>query len=146
MQSTELSADQSSALESDRSWIRNLLQGVGSNVELKGTKADIPTLHSLVHNGPYTDNPEFELIVFGTAFGDVIAAETGMKWVAFSDEHGSDLALQLPGRALYVFPRDMLIKRVEGGEQADEIDLEVLLAGVSREIEKAADEVAPDGR
>lgn len=123
-------------------WINDVLQrGFGLQVHLSGTRDDIPTLHSLLSKGPFGDDASAELMLFGTAFGEVLATELQMKWVVYEDEQGVDFALQYNDLALFVFPRDMLLKRVERGESIDSINLEQMLADISTRLEVESENV-----
>ena len=112
-------------------WINDVLKrGFGSETQLMGTREDIPTLHSLLAKGPFGDDPASELLLFGTAFGEVLAAEIQMNWVVYEDARGAEFALQYKDLPLFVFPRDMLLKRVEKGERIDRINLELMLEDI----------------
>lgn len=119
-------------MAAERRWIDDLLAGFGSDVRLTGSTDDIPTLHTLLDRGPFTDDATGELELLGGAFGDVLANQVGLCWVVYEDEMGADFALQLGARDFFVFPRDMLVKRIEAGEPASKIDLRVMLDEVAR--------------
>lgn len=109
------------------SWINDVLErGFNSAIRLTGRSEDIPTLHSLLSKGPFGEDPTSELMLFGTVFGEILAKEIPMRWVVLTDEHGVDLALQYQDLNVFVFPRDMILKRVEKGEDVASINLEVL--------------------
>ncbi|SEM13881.1 protein of unknown function [Pseudoxanthomonas sp. GM95] len=55
-----------------------------------------------------------------------------------TDKLGSDHALQLPGRHIFVFPRSMLLKRIGRGERPDGIDLVFMLGEISHAVEAQA--------
>jgi hypothetical protein len=141
METRPLDTDERENLSTQRAWINALLAdtaAAATSAPLRGTREDIPTLHSLLAHGPYTEDAEAELQLFGTAFGDVVASELDMAWVVVTDEFGTDFALQPAGAStpFFIFPQDMLIKRVENGEPVDEIDLDVRLAGLASELQQ----------
>ena len=53
---------------------------------------------------------------FGFAFGEYLAAQTGMQWRIVSDQHGDDYALVKPGTDATAFPLATVAKRL--GEPA----------------------------
>lgn len=124
-------------------WVNDLLdRGFGSNIRMTGRREDIPTLHSLLSKGPFGADAASELIVFGTVFGEILATEIPMTWVAFKDEDGSDFALQYRDLNVFVFPCDMLLKRVERGEDVNLINLEVILEEIRKTVHDEARNVA----
>ena len=60
-----------------------------------------------------------KLQALGVAFGDALAQELGLSWVAIDDEYGCDAALILEGTSVKVFPLTSISKRVEAGEVVD---------------------------
>lgn len=115
-------------------WVNDILErGFHSDIRLSGKREDIPTLHSLLSKGPYSSDVSAELIIFGTVFGEILANEVPLKWVVFNDKDGSDFALQYQDFSLFVFPCDMIIKRIENVERVDDINLELIL----QEIQEA---------
>jgi hypothetical protein len=124
-------------------WANDVLaRGFKSDTRLTGSRQDIPTLHSLLSKGPFGSDATSELTVFGTVFGEILAAEIPMKWVVYQDEHGSDFALQFQDLALFVFPRDMILKRVEKGENIEHINLEVMLEEIRKTVQNDAQNVS----
>ena len=138
MQVSQLTPEDLQGLSADRSWVNDLLTGFGSSTRLTQSRQDIPTLHSLLDNGPYTSEASAELAVFGTAYGDVLAKEIGLHWVVVTDDSGSDYALQFQDKKVFVFPRSMLLKRIEQGERLSDIDLGVMLTEVKDVVHKQA--------
>ena len=47
----------------------------------------------------------------------------GLEWIAHCDEFGVEAALNLPGTSITLFPRTMILKRVEKGEGVDLTEL-----------------------
>lgn len=121
------------------SWINDVLeQGFNSDIRLTGSSEDIPTLHSLLSKGPFGEDPTSELMLFGTVFGEILAKEIPMRWVVLTDEHGVDLALQYQDLSVFVFPRDMILRRVEKGEDVASINLEVLRDEIRKTVQEQA--------
>jgi hypothetical protein len=135
MVTRELTHEEAAGLETQREWVRALLKGFGSDVRLTASVDDIPTLHSLISEGPYTSDASSELFVFGVVFGDILAHELDLEWVVVEDEQGVDFALLARQSSVCVFPCDMLLKRIEAGEQADSIDLAALMEGIRKNVD-----------
>ena len=141
-----LNAKELATLTESTSWVNELLEKEFlTPVRLTGTMDDIPTLHSILGEGPYTSDAASELTTFGIVFGHVLAKEIPLKWVMYGDEHGEDFALQYQGLNLFVFPCDLLIKRAEEGEAIDEMNLEAVLAEVRESLKKEAGNASKSG-
>lgn len=132
-----IDSSEADGLEAERQWVQALIEGIGSDVVLTKTKLDLPALQSIIENGPYTENPANELVVIGTPYGDILATELDLHWVVATDEYGTDIGLQYKNSEIYLFPRDMLVKRFE---QGDEIDLTFMFG----ELAKIVSEMATD--
>jgi hypothetical protein len=130
---TALSNEDSATLDSDREFARTVLEVLNPKRRLTGTASDIPLLQEILDGGPYTDSAEDEVIALGTSFGDVLARALDLKWVRLTDEDGSDIGLRYRKTSLVLFPRDMIIKRIEQGEEPD---LQHLFDGVVREVKQ----------
>lgn len=113
--------------DSERQWLADLLGRFGAEFLLKRSPDDIPTLQSLLDAEPFASGDEASLEVLGAAFGDVVADTLGFDWVVVNDEHGTAFAIKHPTKMVIAFPRDMIVKRVENGE---EINLTELYHGV----------------
>jgi hypothetical protein len=81
--------------------------------------ADARLLQELLEGGPYSENAAQEVVAFGTVLGDIIGETLGMSWVRFTDEDGTDLALRYAQTSIVVFPRSMILKRLERNEDPD---------------------------
>jgi len=127
MRARELSLLQRRTLAKDRSLVQRLLGSIGG---LEGNARDLPKLQRLL----VTPLAQDALIGLGTSFGDVLASELGLSWVHFTDDLGSDHALQAKPHQVFVFPRSMFIKRISRGEQPATIDLAFMLAEVRKTV------------
>ena len=136
MKSRPLDSNEREGLSAHREWINALLAHASPSTGLTGTRADLPTLHTLLDNGPYSGDAAAELQVFGTAFGDVVATELRLSWVVVDDDDGTDFALQFDEHQFFVFPQSMLIKRIERGEDVKEINLEFMLSELAKQLQE----------
>lgn len=135
-----LTEDEQGLLAEERAWVADAMQQLGIASEDAARQLD--RLAAMVRDAPHTAHPDAEFVAYGTALGDLIASETGMRWVGYHDEYGDDLALHVPGKAVHAFPRDMLIKRYERG---DAIDLPHLFAEVCAHVNRQARDAADLG-
>ena len=127
MEIRPLNETECAGFDAGRQWLHDFLSHFGPEFALKRSPEDIPTLQSLLDAEPFASGDEASLEVLGAAFGDVIATTLGLDWVVATDEHGSDFAIKHPQKMMLAFPRDMIIKRAESGE---EINLTELYDGV----------------
>jgi hypothetical protein len=127
MEVRQLNEIETAGFDSEREWLGDLLRQFGDEFALKRLPEDIPTLQSLLDVEPFASGDEGALEALGSALGDVIANTLGLDWVVITDEHGSDFAIKHPVKVVMAFPRDMIVKRVENGE---EINLTELYHGV----------------
>lgn len=133
MKFTPLSPADVATLDSDREFATAVVETCFSGESLIGTQRDIPLLQRILDSGPYTDNAEGELLALGTTLGDLLGRALGMTWVRFTDEHGDDLGLRYADTSIVIFPRDMIIKRVENDEQPD---LQHIYTGIISEVQE----------
>lgn len=138
-----LNPEEQATLKGATDWVNELLEKeFKTKVRLKGTQEDIPNLHTMLSEGPYTSDASAELTTFGMVFGHILARELAMRWVIYADEQGSDFALQYQDRELFLFPCDMIIKRIENGDDIDEINLEAMLENLRDALAEEAAKAA----
>jgi hypothetical protein len=128
-----LASDDTAALAYDRKFVSAAVEALYPGTVLTGTPSDIEVLQRILDGGPYIDSAEHILVALGTSLGDLLGRALDMPWVRYTDEHGIDLGLRYGQTSIVIFPRDMVIKRVEDGEQAD---LQHIYSGVMREIQQ----------
>ena len=73
----------------------------------------------------------------GVVLGDVLAEEFGLEWVAYKDQYGHEMALQVPGKSITLFPKTMISKRVEDGEN-------VHIAGLYQGLKEQLQQIIED--
>src|SRR5262245_19843402 len=131
MKYARLSSDDLATLDADREFAASVLEARFPGKRLTGRAADVSLLQEILDGGPYSDSVEGELVDLGTSLGDLLAKALELMWVRYSDEYGSDLALRYGKTSIAIFPRDMIIMRVENGEDPN---LQDLYDGVIREV------------
>jgi hypothetical protein len=128
-----LSAEDLAVLDSDREFATSVLEIRFPGMHLTGTSGDVQLLQKILDGGPYTDSAEGELVALGTSLGDLLGRTLNMTWVRYSDNDGTDLGLRYGETSIVVFPRDMVVKRIENGEDPD---IRHLYEGIIGEVKK----------
>jgi len=128
-----LSADDLAMLDAEREFANSVVESRFPNTQLLGTAADLEVLQQIFESGPYSDSAEGELVALGTSFGDLLARALELDWVCYTDASGSDIGLRYRETSIVLFPRDMIVKRVEQNQM---VVLPQLYDEVIREVEK----------
>lgn len=97
-------------------------------------KAKLALLDTILSNGWVEQGETVKLQALGVAFGDALAQELGLAWVAVDDEHGCDPALILEGTSLTVFPLTSISKHVEAGDSVDIYELFAVACSTIRRV------------
>jgi hypothetical protein len=116
MRNDSLTTDDEAILSVDREFLPAVLDARFPGVQLSGSTADLPLMQQVYDGGPYTNDAISEVIALGTAFGDVIARTLGLSWVRYCDDDGEELALRYESTDVVVFPRSLLLTRMEEGK------------------------------
>jgi hypothetical protein len=124
------------ALDEQRAVIQETFVSNFGAYSLPRLRSDLAALQSLVDSVTWSPEQEYEWSCAGVVFGDVIALELGLEWIAQCDEYGVEPALNLKETSITLFPRSMLIKRVEKGEQPDLAHLFEMLAKNIEELKQ----------
>ena len=113
-----LDGDLAADVDAKRRWVLGHYErdpeGSYSTVEAK-----LLLLDTILSNNWVEPSETVKLQALGVAFGDALAQELGLRWVAIDDEYGSDPALILEGTSVKVFPLTSISKRIKAGEVID---------------------------
>jgi hypothetical protein len=101
-------------------------------------RSDLAMLQNLVGDPVFSPEQKYEWQCVGVVFGDVVAAELGLEWIMQFDEYGAEPALNLAGTSITLFPRTMILKRIENGEEMD-------LAFVLEKLAESVKQLKRDG-
>lgn len=82
-------------------------------------EAKLLLLETIINSGWVKPTETVKLQALGVAFGDALAQQLGLTWVAIDDEYGCDAALIIENTSVKVFPLTSLSKRLEAGETVD---------------------------
>ncbi|NTW29534.1 MAG: DUF3806 domain-containing protein [Coriobacteriia bacterium] len=128
-----LAGEDEATLALDREFLPAVVAVHFPGSRLTGTAADLPLMQEILAHGPYTADAVGEAVALGTVLGDILCHSLDMSWVRYVDNDGVDLALRYQKTSLTVFPRSMILKRIEQGEDPDLADLH---DGVCVEVRK----------
>ncbi|MBN2709820.1 MAG: DUF3806 domain-containing protein [Calditrichaceae bacterium] len=67
----------------------------------------------------YDKTETANLQALGICFGEVLSNELDLHWVEVEDEYGKDPALKYKDTSIIFFPRTMIPKRIENGQEVD---------------------------
>jgi hypothetical protein len=117
-----LDPDDAADVEAKRDWVRNHYEPHAWN-EYDTVSGKLGVVEAILANGWVTAADTLKLQCLGIAFGDALAQELGLGWVAVEDDYGRDPALQLAGTSVLVFPMTAISRRIEDGETVDVFEL-----------------------
>jgi hypothetical protein len=134
---SELSARELQQLEAQREVVQELLRDRYDVFALPALRSDLPVLQQIIDDAAFEPDQVYEWSCVGIVFGGVLASELGLGWCAYSDEQGCEPALRLGDSSITLFPRSMILKRIEAGE---EIDLDTFIENLADGIAHAKTE------
>jgi hypothetical protein len=119
-------------LDEQREVILEVLRDRYDTFQTPKLRSDLNAIQQIIDDEVFTADQEHEWICLGVVFGDLLANELGLQWIMQSDEYGAEPALNLEGSSILLFPRTMLIKRIEQGEEPN---LDSILEGLIEAVE-----------
>jgi len=81
------------------------------------------TIRAILEAGLYKPDQTHDLQCLGIVLGDAFVLDLGMEWIVVEDEYGRDAALRMPNTSIIIYPKTMISKRIERGEEVDVFDL-----------------------
>ncbi len=127
-----LTSQEHEHLGHQRAVVEELLRVKYNTYTLPKLKADLPLLQQLINDRIFSPEQKYEWSCVGVIFGDIIANELGLNWIVQCDEYGIEPALNLENTSITLFPRTMILKRVEKSEYPD---LQFLLGKLKESID-----------
>ena len=86
--------------------------------------ADLAALQRVIDSRIVEPEATYSLLALGLAFGKVfIGTQANYDWWMVEDEYGRDPAIRYKQTTLLLFPKTMISKRVEDGEQVDVVEI-----------------------
>ena len=117
-----LNTDEIADLEAKRTWVLDHYADDAKH-RYESVNGKLQLLDVILRNGWIAPDERIKLLCLGVAFGDALAQELGLKWVAVEDDYGRDPALTVEGTSIRVFPLTSIAKRIEAGEEVNVFDL-----------------------
>jgi hypothetical protein len=124
-------------IERQRAWVRGHYEPDAQH-HYGSVEGKLRLLDGILRSNFIAPSETWKLQSLGITFGDALAQQIGLSWVAIEDEHGRDPALQYANTSLIVFPLTMISKRVERG---DSFDVYELFEGICQTIAHAKSEL-----
>jgi hypothetical protein len=102
---------------------------------LRSDESDLPRLQSVIDSRLVEREATYSLQSLGLAFGKVfLRIRPDFDWWMVEDEFGRDPAIRYKKTTLLLFPKTMLSKRIEDGEQVDVAEIYEGLVEMVREV------------
>jgi Domain of unknown function (DUF3806) len=111
------SAEDTLRVQKHRQWVQGFFDERGASYKTVQDKLDL--VGAILNSSSIGVEETWKLQSLGIVFGDALAQELGLIWVAVEDEYGRDPALSVPGTSLLSFPLTAISKRIEKGEEVD---------------------------
>jgi hypothetical protein len=114
----ELTKDDLARIDAQRKWVREHYSPE-SEYKYQTLEGKLGLIDAIIKNKWIEPHETVKLQCLGITFGDALAQELGLKWVAVDDEYGRDTALIVEGTTIISFPLTSISKRIEAGETVD---------------------------
>lgn len=116
--------------DAERAWleraeeqINGFLYGYYFDEEGEGrldrTETDLEKAQEVFENEGFGPAQQQELLALGAVLGNVLVANTPMRWAVVTNSFGTHLGLRHPETGFVLYPLSMILKRVEGGREVD---------------------------
>jgi len=128
-----MNAQELADMEDMRAWVRAHYNPEAVQ-EYDTVSGKLALLQTILNAGWIDESETLKLQCLGITFGDAISQQLGLNWVMVEDEYGRDPALALEGTSILLFPKTMISKRVEDGEEVDVGELFELTSAKIMEI------------
>ncbi len=119
------------SVETQRSWVRDHFEEADRHF-YETIEGKLQLLDTIIRSNWIRRDELPKLQCLGITFGDALAQELGLEWVAVEDQYGRDPALRDPETGSLVFAMTSISKRIERGE---EVDVEALFDAACETIE-----------
>ncbi|HLX14844.1 MAG TPA: DUF3806 domain-containing protein [Bradyrhizobium sp.] len=117
-----MSVEDAQRVEKQRTWVRDHFDPEARH-QYQTIEGKLRLLDTIIRSGWIEPTETWKLQSLGITFGDALAQNTGLSWVAVEDEYGRDPALHDHRTTIVVFPMTTISKRIERGETVDVRDL-----------------------
>ncbi len=114
-------------------------KAVLGNAGFTGGDSDLKVIQALLDSPRFDRSQPQALQGLGIIMGGILARRTGMEWVSLTDDQGTTPALHHAANVT-VYPRDLIVKRVERGERVNAIYLADTICEQVQKIVHSRDE------
>lgn len=113
-----LAPDDIAHLEKQRGWVRDYYEPAARH-QYETLEGKLRLLDTIIRSKWIAPHETWKLQSLGITFGDALADELGLEWVAVEDAYGRDPALRDPNSSILTFPMTAISKRIERNEAVD---------------------------
>jgi uncharacterized protein DUF3806 len=113
-----LAPDDVAHVEKQRAWVRDHYDAAARH-QYETVEGKLRLLDTIIRSKWIEPGETWKLQSLGITFGDALAQELGLAWVAVEDADGRDPALHDQGTSIVAFPMTTISKRIERGETVD---------------------------
>ena len=113
-----LAEEDAASIERQREWVRGHYNPEARAL-YDSVEGKLRLVETILKENWVQPSETWKLQSLGVTFGDALAQELGLSWVAVEDQYGRDPALQDPGTTTVIFPLTTISKRIERGETVD---------------------------
>ena len=131
-------SDEISDLANMRRWVREHYSPESEHL-YESVEGKLNLLDEVIRQKWIAPSETIKLQSLGIALGDALAQELGLDWVMVEDEFGRDPAIHLHDSSVFVFPKTMISKRIEDGE---DVDINELFNGVCLKLKELLREIS----
>jgi hypothetical protein len=113
-----LNQNDAADLEAKRTWVRDHYEPE-SRGKYETVEGKLNLVAEILSQGWIAPGETLKLQCLGITFGDAVAQQLGLAWVAVEDDFGRDPALRVNDSGALTFPMTAISKRAEQGESVN---------------------------
>ncbi len=110
-------------LEQGRQAAIEMARTVFGKASFTGGDSDLGVIQALMDHPNFDPNQTFAIEGLGILFGGILAQKLDLEWVSILGDSRTTPALQCKEANIVLYPKDMIIKRIERGEKFNVINL-----------------------
>ncbi len=122
-------------VEVKRQWVKDHYEPDAQH-KYDTVEGKLVLLDTIIQNKWIEPEETVKLQNLGITFGDALAQQLNLKWMAVEDDCGRDPCLILKGTSIVLFPLTMISKRIEQGEDVDVYHMFNRICGNVEEIKQ----------
>jgi hypothetical protein len=126
-----LSKSTAAELAERRAWVRGQATA-GAAKKYRTVDGKLALIEAIIRNGKIKKHETWKWESLGVVFGDALVQKMKLRWIEAEDNIGMDPGIQDERLLIVLFPKDMLIKRIERNET---LDVRQLFAAMCKLVE-----------